>query len=77
MLLMYSYIYLSGSNRTHPGASRSPLIVRVDPNLVHTEETRDRRLNDRSGFQIHIKENKTPGGENCLDPPGAELLAWL
>jgi hypothetical protein len=22
------------------------------------------------------KENKTPGGENYLDPPGAELLAW-
>jgi hypothetical protein len=27
-------------------------------------------------FQIEIKENKTPGGEHCLDPPGAELLAW-
>jgi hypothetical protein len=29
------------------------------------------------GFQIKIKENKTPGGEQYLDPPGAELLAWL
>jgi hypothetical protein len=29
------------------------------------------------GFQIEIKENKTPGGEKYLDPPGAELLAWL
>ncbi len=29
------------------------------------------------GFQIEIKENKTPGGEQWLDPPGAELLAWL
>jgi hypothetical protein len=28
-----------------------------------------------SGFQIDIKENKTPGGEHCLDAPGAELLA--
>ena len=25
---------------------------------------------------IDLKENKTPGSENCLDPPGAELLAW-
>jgi hypothetical protein len=29
------------------------------------------------GFQIEITENKTPGGEQFLDPPGAELLAWL
>jgi hypothetical protein len=28
------------------------------------------------GFQIEIKENKTPGGEHSLDPPGVELLAW-
>jgi hypothetical protein len=28
------------------------------------------------GFQIEIKENKTPGDEHYLDPPGAELLAW-
>jgi hypothetical protein len=27
-------------------------------------------------LEIGIKENKTPGGEHCLDPPGAELLAW-
>lgn len=26
--------------------------------------------------QRRIKENKTPGGEKDLDPPGAELLAW-
>jgi hypothetical protein len=26
---------------------------------------------------VDVKENKTPGGEHCLDPPGAELLAWL
>jgi hypothetical protein len=31
----------------------------------------------RLGFQIEIKENKTPGDEQCLDPPGAELLAWF
>jgi hypothetical protein len=31
---------------------------------------------DRLGFQIDIKENKTPGGEQCLDPPGVEVLAW-
>jgi len=31
----------------------------------------------RLGFQIEIKENETPGGEHCLDPPGAELLAWF
>lgn len=30
----------------------------------------------RLGFQIEIKENKTPGDEHYLDPPGAELLAW-
>jgi hypothetical protein len=29
------------------------------------------------GFQIEIKESKTPGVEQYLDPPGAELLAWL
>jgi hypothetical protein len=29
------------------------------------------------GFQIEINESKTPGDEHCLDPPGAELLAWL
>jgi len=29
------------------------------------------------GFQIETKENKTPGGEQCLDPPGAELLTWF
>jgi hypothetical protein len=23
------------------------------------------------------QENKTPGGEQYLDPPGAELLAWF
>jgi hypothetical protein len=34
-----------------------------------------RSQNQRFGFQIEIKENKTPGNEHCLDPPGAELLA--
>jgi len=29
----------------------------------------------RFGFKPGIKENKTPGGEQYLDPPGAELLA--
>jgi hypothetical protein len=24
-----------------------------------------------------VKENKTPGGEQYLDPPGVELLPWL
>jgi hypothetical protein len=28
-------------------------------------------------FQSCIKEIKTPGGEQYLDPPGVELLAWL
>jgi hypothetical protein len=32
--------------------------------------------NQRFGFQIEIKENKTPGDEHYLDPPGAELPAW-
>jgi hypothetical protein len=27
--------------------------------------------------ESEIKENKTPGDEHYLDPPGAELLAWL
>jgi hypothetical protein len=35
-----------------------------------------RSQNQRLGFQIEIKENKTPGDEHYLDPPGAELLAW-
>jgi hypothetical protein len=34
-------------------------------------------IKQRHAFQIGIKENKTPGGEHCLDLPGAELLAWL
>jgi hypothetical protein len=25
---------------------------------------------------LEIKENKTPGDERYLDPPGVELLAW-
>jgi hypothetical protein len=36
-----------------------------------------RSQNQRLGFQIEIKESKTPGDERYLDPPGAELLAWL
>jgi hypothetical protein len=36
-----------------------------------------RSQNQRLGFQIEINESKTPGHEHCLDPPGAELLAWL
>jgi hypothetical protein len=35
-----------------------------------------RSQNQHFGFQIEIKENKTPGDEHYLDPPGAELLAW-
>jgi hypothetical protein len=35
-----------------------------------------RSQNQRLGFQVEIKENKTPGDEHYLDPPGAELLAW-
>jgi hypothetical protein len=31
----------------------------------------------RLGFQIEVNENKTPGGEQYLDPLGAELLAWF
>src|SRR4029450_14000564 len=34
---LFIYIYLSGLSYSHLGASRSPLIVRVDPNLVHVE----------------------------------------
>jgi hypothetical protein len=33
--------------------------------------------NQRLGFQIEIKESKTPGDEHYLDLPGVELLAWL
>ncbi len=29
----------------------------------------------RRGLQIEITENKTPGDEQFLDPPGAELLS--
>jgi hypothetical protein len=36
-----------------------------------------RSQNQGVGFQVEIKENKTPGDEHYLDPPGAELLAWL
>jgi hypothetical protein len=36
-----------------------------------------RNQNKRLGFQIEIKESKTPGNEHYLDSPGAELLAWL
>jgi len=35
-----------------------------------------RNQNQRLGFQVEIKENKTPGDEHYLDLPGAELLAW-
>ena len=28
-------------------------------------------------WSIVMKEDKTPGGEPLLDPPGAELLAWF
>jgi hypothetical protein len=35
-----------------------------------------RSQNQRLGFQIEIKESKTPGDEHYLGPPGAELLAW-
>lgn len=28
-------------------------------------------------WSIVIKEDKTPGDELLLDPPGAELLAWF
>jgi hypothetical protein len=41
--------------------------------LLHDFHRRKQRL----GWQIEIKENKTPGGEQYLDPPGAELLAWF
>jgi hypothetical protein len=37
----------------------------------------ERSQNQRCGFQIELKESKTPDDEHCLDPPGAELLAWL
>jgi hypothetical protein len=29
------------------------------------------------GFQIEIKENKTPGDEHYLDPPGAEFASLV
>src|SRR6266550_1188120 len=42
MLLLYSmysfYFAFLDSVKAHLGALRSPLIVRVDPNLVHVEE---------------------------------------
>jgi hypothetical protein len=40
------------------------------------EASAKRSQNQRFGFQIEIKENKTPGDEHYLDPPGAQLLAW-
>jgi hypothetical protein len=45
--------------------------------LVREPTQPKRRQNQRLDFQIEIKENKTPDDEHCLDPPGAELLAWL
>jgi len=32
---------------------------------------------ERFGLKFGLKENKTPGGEQYLDPPGVELSAWL
>src|SRR4029450_5785339 len=40
------------------------------------EASAKRSQNQRLGFQNEIKENKTPGDEHYLDPPGAELLSW-
>jgi hypothetical protein len=49
----------------------------VSDGCFNRSENRDRSEMAGPGFQIEIKENKTPGGEQYLDPPGAELLAWL
>jgi hypothetical protein len=36
-----------------------------------------RNQNQRFGFQIEIKENKTPGDEHYLDPPGVEIASLV
>jgi hypothetical protein len=44
---------------------------------LHARPAQSKRSqNQRLGFQVEIKENKTPGDEHYLDPPDAELLAW-
>src|ERR1700745_1811552 len=40
---VFIYIYLSGFSESHLGALRSPLIVRVDPNLVHRNSSGGRQ----------------------------------
>jgi hypothetical protein len=40
------------------------------------ERNRGEKLR-RRGSSLKSKENKTPGGEHYLDPPGDELLAWF
>jgi hypothetical protein len=45
--------------------------------LVREASATRAQQNQRLGFQIEIEESKTPDDEHCLDPPGAELLAWL
>ena len=49
----------------------------VSDACFNRQRKRNRSETAAPGFQIEIKENKTPGGEQYLDPPGAELLAWL
>jgi len=42
------------------------------------EVQKENTVHFRDAFRILMgEENKTPGGEHCLDPPGAELLAWF
>jgi hypothetical protein len=55
---------LVGQRTTSPPSSFASYARPVQPK---------RSQNQRLGFQIEIKESKTPGAEHCLDPPGAEL----
>jgi hypothetical protein len=49
----------------------------VSDACFNRQRKRNRSETAAPGFQIEIKESKTPGGEQYLDPPGAELLPWF
>jgi hypothetical protein len=36
-----------------------------------------RKMSERLASTLLDDENKTPGGEHFLDPPGVELPAWF
>jgi hypothetical protein len=66
----YEMQRLSNSDSTFP---QNPPAQSV--NSVH--EKRSRLREKRMINWFGVKENKTPGGEQYLDPPGVELLPWL